>query len=164
MFTTRSALTACLSISQHSLMNSRCVLVAEQGCGAPSKRVEEPVASDGDLAALRTTAAGLVFNECGGWGGWRGTASLGVGELIVCERPVDGFSLSPPGRALQADTMRKLVVLGDVVLKSSFPELLPAGASDGPPPLDWWPTQTNRQGDGGALGPHVVERGGIQIN
>ena len=38
----------------------------------------------------------------------------------------------------------------------------PAGASGGPPPLDWWPTQTNRQGDGGPLGPHVVERGGIQ--
>ena len=127
---------------------------------------EEPVARDGvdvDLAALGSAAAGLVFNECSGWGGWRGTGSLGVGELLVCERPVDGFSLSPPGQALQADTMRKLVVLEDVVLKSAFPELLPTGASDGPPPLDWWPTQTNRQGEGGALGPHVVERGGIQI-
>ena len=80
-----------------------------------------------DLAALRTTAAGLVFNECGGWGGWRGTGSLGVGELLVCERPVDGFSWSPPGRALQADTMRNLVVLEDVVLRSAFTELLPAG-------------------------------------
>ena len=29
----------------------------------------------------------------------------------------------------------------------------PAGASRGPPPPDWWPTQTNRQGDGGPLGP-----------
>ena len=77
---------------------------------------------------------------------------------------VDGFSWSPPGRTLQADTMRKLVLLEDVVLKSAFPELLPAGASDGPPPLVWWPTQTNRQGDDGQLGPHVVERGGIQIN
>ena len=86
-----------------------------------------------------------------------------MGELLVCERPVDGFSWSPPGRALQADTMRKLVVLEDVVLKSAFPELLPAGASGGPQPLDWWPTQTNRQGDGGPLGPHLVERGGIQI-
>ena len=52
--------------------------------------------------------------------------------------------------------MRKLVVLEDVVLKSAFPELLPAGASDGPP-LDWWPTQTNKHGDGGALGPHASE-------
>ena len=25
-----------------------------------------------------------------------------MGELLVCERPVDGFSWSPPGRALQA--------------------------------------------------------------
>ena len=100
----------------------------------------------------------LVFNECSSC-----TGRLGMGELLVCERPVDGFSWSPPGRALQADTMRKLVVLEDVVLKSAFPELLPAGASAGPPPLDWWPTQTNRQGDGGALGPHAVERGGIQI-
>ena len=82
-----------------------------------------------------------------------------MGEPLVCERPVDGFSWSPPRRALQADTMRKLVVLQDVVLKSAFPELLPAGASSGPHPLDWWPVQTNRQGDGGPL----VERGGIQI-
>ena len=51
----------------------------------------------------------------------------------------------------------------DVVLKSAFPELLSAGASGGPPPLDWWPTQINRLGDGGPLGPHLVERGGIQI-
>ena len=55
------------------------------------------------------------------------------------------------------------MVLEDVVLKSAFPELLSAGASGGPPPLDWWPTQTNRQGDGGPLGPLVIERGGIQI-
>ena len=55
------------------------------------------------------------------------------------------------------------MVVEDVVLKSTFPVLLPAGASDGPPPLDWWSTQSNRQGDGDALGPHVVERGGIQI-
>ena len=60
-----------------------------------------------------------------------------MGELLVCERPVDGFSWSPPGPALQADTMRKLMVVEDVVLESAFPVLLPAGASDGPPPLDW---------------------------
>ena len=83
------------------------------------QHVEEPFAGDGidvDLAALRTTAAGLVFNECGGWSGWRGTGSLGVGDLLVCERPVDGFSWSPPDRALQADTVWKLVVLENVVL------------------------------------------------
>ena len=130
-----------------------------------AQHVEEPVAGDGfdvDLAALRPTAAGLVFNECSGWGCWRGcggTRSLGVDELLVCERPVDGFSWSPPNRALQADTMRKLVVVHDVVLKSSFPELLPAGPTARLLRVPvWWPTQTNRQGDGGALGPHVVER------
>ena len=135
------------------------------------QHVEEPVASDGvdlGLAALRPTAAGLVFNECSGWGGWRGcggTGSLGVGELLVCERPVDGFSWSPPGRALQADTMRKFAVVEDVVLKSAFPELLPAGPTARLLRVPvWWPTQTNRQGDGGALGPHVVARGGNQIN
>ena len=78
-----------------------------------------------------------------------------MGELLVCERPVDGFSWSPPGRALQADAVWELVVLEDVVLQSIFLELLPAGASGGPLPLDWWPTQTNRQGDGGALGPRA---------
>ena len=80
----------------------------------------------------------------------------------MCERPVDGFSWSPPGPALQADTMRKLVVLEDVVLKSASPVLLPAGASGRPPSNVWWPTQTNRQGDGGPLGPLVVEQGGVQ--
>ena len=54
-----------------------------------------------------------------------------MGELLVCERPVDGFSWSPPGRALQADAVWELVVLEDVVLQSIFPELLPTGASGG---------------------------------
>ena len=59
--------------------------------------------------------------------------------------------------------MRKLVVVEDVVLQSAFPELLPGGptARQLRVPV-WWPTQTNRLGDGGALGPHVVARGGIQ--
>ena len=88
-----------------------------------------------------------------------------MGDLLMCERPVDGFSWSPPGRALQANTMWKLVVLEDVLLKSSFPELLPAGSTAGKLRVPvWWPTQANRQGDGGALDPHVVERGGIQID
>ena len=42
-----------------------------------AQHVEEPVAGDGvdvDLAALRPTAAGLVFNECSGWSCWRGCA------------------------------------------------------------------------------------------
>ena len=104
------------------------------------QHVEEPVAGDGvdvDLAAIRTTA-GLVFSECGG------TGSPDVGELLMCER-VDGFSWSPPGRALQADTMRELVVVEDVLLKSAFPELPTARLCV---PV-WWPTQTNRQGAGG---------------
>ena len=94
------------------------------------QHVEEPVASDGvdvDLAALRTNAAGLVFNECSGWGGWRGCGGTGSLDL---KRPVDGFSWSPPGRALQPDTMRKLVE--DVLLKSAFPELLPEGSLRSP--------------------------------
>ena len=123
------------------------------------QHVEEPVAGNGvdvDLAALRCTNAGLVFNGRGGRGSAR---CLDVGELLVCERPVDAFSWSPPDRALQADALRKLVVVHDVVLKSSFPELLPAGSTARLLRVPvWWPTQTNRQGDGGALGPHVVER------
>ena len=41
----------------------------------------------------------------------------------MCERPVDGFSWSPPGRALQADALRELVAVHDVVLQGAFPEL-----------------------------------------
>ena len=59
--------------------------------------------------------------------------------------------------------MRELLVVEDVLLKSTFPQLLPAGEPGGPPPLGWWPAQTNRQGDG-PLGPHDIERGGVQIN
>ena len=69
----------------------------------------------------------------------------------MCERSGDGVSWSPPAGPLQADTKRKLVVVKDVILQSSFPELLPVGP------------QTNRQGDGVLLGPHVIERGGCQI-
>ena len=55
------------------------------------------------------------------------TGRLDDGDLLVCERPVDGFSWSPPSRALQADALRELTAVHDVVLKTSFPELLPAG-------------------------------------
>ena len=44
----------------------------------------------------------------------------------MCE-PVDGFSQSSLSPALQADTVRELVVFQDVVLQGSFPELLAAG-------------------------------------
>ena len=40
-------------------------------------------------------------------------------------------------------------VSGRAMVQSMFPELLPAGVSGGPLPFDWWPTQTNRQGDVG---------------
>ena len=75
-----------------------------------------------DLAALGRAAAGLIFNGCSSC-----TKSLDVDDLLVCERPVDGFSWSPPGRALQADAVWEVVVVQDVVLQGSFPELLPAG-------------------------------------
>ena len=60
-------------------------------------------------------------------------------------------------------SLREVMVAEDVLLQSTFP-VLPAGASSGPPPFDWWPTQTSRKGDGDPLGPHVIERGGIQSN
>ena len=113
-----------------------------------------------DFAAFCRAAAGLLFNECSDWGGWRGRGgwSADAGHLLVCERPVDGFSWSPPGRALQAHALRELVAVHDVVLQGAFP-----AAAGWPTALRlrapvWWPTQVNRQGDGGELGPHVVER------
>ena len=115
------------------------------------QRVEEPVAHEGSAWILRRFAV----LECSGWGGWGGrggrdgTLSADVGDLLLCERSGDGLSCSPPAQPLQADTMRELMVVEDVLLQSMFPELLPAGASGGPLPFAWWPTQTNRQGDGG---------------
>ena len=81
-----------------------------------------------------------------------------MGDLLVSERSGDGVSRLPPARPLQADTMRDLMVVEDVFLKNTFPQLLQAGASGDPPPLVWRPTLNNRQGDGGLLGPHVVAR------
>ena len=51
--------------------------------------------------------------------------------------------------------MRELMVVEGV--KNTFPELLATGASGGPRPFDWWPTETYRQSDGGPLDPHVIE-------
>ena len=87
-----------------------------------------------------------------------------MGDLLVSERSSDGVSWLPPTRSLFADTTRELIVVEDVLLKRAFPHLLPAGASARPSLPVWWPTQTNRQGDGDPLRPHVVARGGIQIN
>ena len=42
-----------------------------------------------------------------------------MGELLVRERLVDGFSWSPPGWTLQADTLRELVMVQDMVLQGS---------------------------------------------
>ena len=47
----------------------------------------------------------------------------------------------------------------DVLLWSTLPMLLQPWASGGPLQFDWWPTQTNREGDGS---PHVIERGGCR--
>ena len=127
---------------------------------AMSRNQSRAMGVDEGLAALGSAAAGLVFNGRSG-----GTRRLDVGELLACERPVDGFSWSPPGRALQADAKRELVMLKDMLLKSAFPELLSTGPAAGRLRVPvWWPIQTNRQGDGGPLGPHVVARGSIQIN
>ena len=107
------------------------------------QHVEEPVAGDGvdvDLAALRCIAAGPVFNGRGGRGS---TRRLDDGELLVCE-----------GWALQADALREVMAVQDVVLQGAFPELLPAGPTAGRLRVPvWWPTQANRQGDGCPLGP-----------
>ena len=83
---------------------------------------------------------GSSSNERGGRGG---TRRLDAGELLVCERPVDGFAWSPPGRALQADALRELLVVHDVLLQGAFPELLSAGPAAGRLRVPvWWPTQT----------------------
>ena len=120
--------------------------------------VEEPVAGDGiheDLAAFGSAATWPVFDgrSCSG------ARSLDLDEFLVRERPADGFSWSPPGRPLQARTLRELMVVDNVLLQGALPEFLSAGPSAGLLRVPvWWPTQTNRQGDGGPLGPHVVKR------
>ena len=86
-----------------------------------------------------------------------GVAGAAQGVLVwaisSCVRSGVCLSWSPQARPLQADTVRELVVMEEVLLQSMFPELLPAGASGGLLPFDWWPTQAKRQGNGGPLGP-----------
>ena len=82
-----------------------------------------------DFAAFCRAAAGLVFDECSNWGGRSGRGRQGgrsadVGDLLVSERSGDGVSRLPPARPLQADTMRELMVVEDVLLQSTFPKLL----------------------------------------
>ena len=88
-----------------------------------------PAALDGigvDSAAFCRAVAGLVFNECCCWSGWRrGTRSAGVGNLLVCVQSGGGLSWSPPTGPPQADTMRELTVVENVFLQSMFRELLP---------------------------------------
>ena len=80
----------------------------------------------------------------------------------MCERPVDGFSWSPPGRALQADALRELVAVHDVVLQGAFPELLPAGPTAGRlrVPVGGQLKPTDRA-MAGPLGPQVFD--GLQL-
>ena len=107
-------------------------------------------AGDSRLFLPRVSARGAL----NGRGGQGSTRRLDDGELLVCERPVDGFSWSPPGRGLQADALRELVAVHDVVLQGAFPELLPAWPTGGRLRVPvWWPTQANRQGDRCPLGP-----------
>ena len=129
-------------------------------CLPQAQHVEEPVANnkvDVDLAAVRSAAAGLVFNECSG-----GTGSADVGELLVCEQPVGGFSRSPPAgrcKRMPCGSSWRFRMWSCRARSHSCCQL-------GRPPdcrRLWWPTRTNRQGDDAPLGPHVVARG-IQTN
>ena len=47
----------------------------------------------------------------------RRTRSAGMGDLLVCERSGDGVSWLPPAWTLLADTMRKLMVVENVLLE-----------------------------------------------
>ena len=84
--------------------------------------------------------------------------------LLVRQRSGDGVSWSPPDLSREADTMRELAVVEDMLHQSSFPDLLLGGPTARSRMPVWWPAQTNRQGDGGPFGPHIIERGGCQIN
>ena len=83
------------------------------------------------------------------------TGSSGAGSGSMCLAKSSSWAWSA---AASATASRNSALLA-AVLKSSFPELLPAGPTARLLRVPvWWPTQTNRQGDGGALGPHIVER------
>ena len=143
VFTTRSALTACLSMSQHSLMNSRCVLAScRAGLWSSFKHLA------GYLKLRRMPCKSCLTHHS------PGRASSPSASSQSCTRTLIVTAL----RHSTSVTSMMCVVHG-VVLKSSFPELLSAGPTARLLRVPvWWPSQTNRQGDGGALGPHVVER------
>ena len=71
-------------------------------------------------AAFCRAAAGFVYNECSGWGGpggRGGTGSNGVGDPFVCERV---GRWSPWSQ--QAETMREVMLVDDVLLQSDADE------------------------------------------
>ena len=125
--------------------------------------VDEPVAHDGvgvDFAAFSRAATGLIFNECsskGGWCGWGGTRSAGVGNLLVCKRLAADVSQS-------ADTMRKLMVAEDAPGERRS---LSCCHLDGPRDfacLSGGQLRPTDRAMAAPLGPHVIERGRRQIN
>ena len=73
-----------------------------------------PLGSSSTSAAAEVAARGLLVRASSSCVSNRSMASPG----------------RPPYQALQADTMRKLVVVEDVLLRRAFPELLPAGPTE----------------------------------
>ena len=135
MLTTRSALTPCWSISQQSLTNIRCAFACCCfGLWSSFKHLAGFLKLKSGVhvhfAAFRTAAAGFVFD---GPSGRSASMSFDGSEFLESERPVDGFSWSPPGRALHADALRELVVLQDMLLQGALPELLSGGPAAGRP-------------------------------
>ena len=112
------------------------------------------------LGSSSTSAA------AGANGGDRGgTRSFDVDDLHVCERPGRWFLLVATRPAAVSGHHAGAYGGGGCASEEHVPTAAAnwGGASGRPPPPVWWPTQNHRQGDGGPLGPHVIERGGVQI-
>ena len=103
---------------------SQFLLVSAMGSTWTLQRLDAlPLGSSSTSAAAGVAGAAVAAREC---------------ELLVC---------GAAGRWL---LLVATLVVEDVVLKSAFPELMPAGPTARLLRVPvWWPTRTNRQGDCG---------------
>ena len=102
----------------HSWTSHKAPLHAPSpSCPPQAQHAEEPVAHDGigvNFVAFCRAAAGLLFNECSGWGGWggRGGTRALTKAISSCVR---GRATVSPGRhqpdRCERTTMRELMVV-----------------------------------------------------
>ena len=121
-----------------------------------SRTPNEPKMHDNDKTSFTFQPACLCPNSCATHGARQMRTDKDTPQLVkAISSCVSGRAMASPGRHQPRRCKRTPCGSSwwweDVLLQIMFPELRPAGASGGPLPFDWCPTQANRHGNGGPL-------------